>query len=443
MADLPLIRGERGSTFAYRHGKALSVAQYLCDVRSLARRLPAGKHVLNACSDRYAFAVALGAALVRGQVSLLPPNQTPDFLAKLVSAHPDTYCLSETRIDHPGLETVLVPVETASEEPPAEIPAIPEAQVAAIVFTSGSTGAPTEHVKLWGSLARSATGEAERLGLRAGAGWTLLGTVQPQHMYGFESTVLVAMQGGLAIHAGRPFFPADVCAELESLPRPRALITTPVHLAAVLGEAGAPPPADFVLCATAPLAPQLAAQAESRFAAPLHEIYGCTEAGQLASRRTVETPDWQPLPGVVLRKDARGVWASGGHVVGEVLLGDVIELRAQGRFQLHGRTSDLVNIAGKRTSLAHLNYHLNSIEGVRDGAFVMPDEQGTGVTRLMAFVVAPGLAREDIMKALRRRVDAAFLPRPLLLVDALPRNETGKLPRVAIEDLIRVATRAE
>jgi acyl-coenzyme A synthetase/AMP-(fatty) acid ligase len=126
-----------------------------------------------------------------------------------------------------------------------------------------------------------------------------------------------------------------------------------------------------------------------------------------------------------------------------VLLGDVIELRAQGHFRLHGRTSDLVNIAGKRTSLAHLNYHLNSIEGVRDGAFVMPDEQGTGVTRLMAFVVAPGLAREDIMKALRRRVDAAFLPRPLLLVDALPRNETGKLPRVAIEDLIRVATRAE
>src|SRR4051794_14981933 len=84
MADLPLIRAERGSTFAYRRGRALSVAQYLSDVRHLARRLPAGQHVLNACADRYAFAVALGAALVRGQVSLLPPNQTPDFLAKLV-----------------------------------------------------------------------------------------------------------------------------------------------------------------------------------------------------------------------------------------------------------------------------------------------------------------------------------------------------------------------
>jgi acyl-coenzyme A synthetase/AMP-(fatty) acid ligase len=442
MADLPLIRGERGSIFAYRHGRALSVAQYLHDVRRLAARLPGSGYVLNACADRYAFAVALGAALVRGQASLLPPNQTPDLLTKLRAAYPDLYCLCDAKVEHPGLETVLVAVEDGMPDPAPEVPAIAESRVAAIVFTSGSTGAPTAHMKLWGSLVHSALGEAERLGLRAGAGWAVLGTVQPQHMYGFESTVLISMQGGLAMHAGRPFFPADVCAELDALPRPRALVTTPVHLAALLGES-APPPADFVLCATAPLAPQLAAEAESRFAAPLHEIYGCTEAGQLASRRTVKSPDWQPLPGVALRKDAKGTWASGGHVQDEVLLADVIELRAAGRFRLHGRTSDLVNIAGKRTSLAHLNYHLNSIEGVRDGAFVMPEETGTGVTRLMAFVVAPGLTRDAVMKALRRRVDAAFLPRPLLLVDALPRNETGKLPRVAVEDLIRVATKAE
>jgi acyl-coenzyme A synthetase/AMP-(fatty) acid ligase len=442
MADLPLIRGERGSTFAYRHGKALSVAQYLCDVRRLAERLPAGRHVLNACADRYAFAVALGAALVRGQASMLPPNQTPDLLTKLRAAYPDLYCLCETTVDHPGLETVAVAVETPPDGAPDDVPSIPETQLAAIVFTSGSTGEPTAHVKLWGSLVRSATGEAERLGLHAGARWALLGTVQPQHMYGFESTVLLSMQGGVALHAGRPFFPADVCAELEALPRPRALVTTPVHLAALLGEPGSPPAVDFVLCATAPLAPQLAADAEARFAAPLHEIYGCTEAGQLASRRTVKSPDWQPLPGVALRKDAKGTWASGGHVIGDVLLGDVIELCGQGRFRLHGRTTDLVNIAGKRTSLAHLNYHLNSIEGVRDGAFIMPDEHGTGVTRLMAFVVAPGLTRDAVIQALRRRIDAAFLPRPLLLVDALPRNETGKLPRIAVENLIRVATKA-
>ena len=133
----------------------------------------------------------------------------------------------------------------------------------------------------------------------------------------------------------------------------------------------------------------------------------------------------------------------GGHVENEVLLADVIELRNRNAFLLHGRTADLVNIAGKRTSLAHLNFQLNSIEGVRDGTFVMPEEDDGTVTRLTAFVVAPGLASETIMAALRQRIDAAFLPRPLCFVQSLPRNGTGKLPRVALDGLVaRLAAKA-
>jgi len=192
---------------------------------------------------------------------------------------------------------------------------------------------------------------------------------------------------------------------------------------------------DFLLCATAPLSPQLAMEAEARFAAPLHEIYGCTEAGQIAARRPVQTQEWRTLPGVSLYANEKGTWVR-GHVEREVLLADVIELRDRNTFLLHGRTADLVNIAGKRTSLAHLNFHLNSIEGVRDGAFVMPEEDDGTVTRLMAFVVAPGLASETIMSALRQRIDPAFLPRPLCFVESLPRNETGKLPRGAVDELV-------
>jgi acyl-coenzyme A synthetase/AMP-(fatty) acid ligase len=255
-------------------------------------------------------------------------------------------------------------------------------------------------------------------------------------MFGFESTVLLALQGGFALHAGRPFYPADVCAELERTPRPRGLVTTPIHLRALLSENIALPPLDFLVCATAPLSPQLAAAAESRFAVRVHEVYGCTEAGQVATRCTVQTPEWQALDGVTLRQDEKGTWVKGGHVDIEVLLNDVIELRGTDRFLLHGRNADLVNIAGKRTSLGNLNYHLNSIEGVRDGVFVMPEEEGKGVTRLMALVVAPGLTRETLMHALRQRIDAAFLPRPLRLVAALPRNSTGKLPREALGALV-------
>jgi len=141
------------------------------------------------------------------------------------------------------------------------------------------------------------------------------------------------------------------------------------------------------------------------------------------------------MKGVFLRSDGMSTWVRGGHVEQEVLLADVIELRGKSRFLLHGRTADLVNIAGKRTSLAYLNYHLNSIDGVRDGAFVVPEQAHDSVTRLAAYVVAPDLTRDELLHALRRRIDVVFLPRPLHFVEALPRNETGKLPLRALRQI--------
>jgi 3-hydroxymyristoyl/3-hydroxydecanoyl-(acyl carrier protein) dehydratase len=45
------------------------------------------------------------------------------------------------------------------------------------------------------------------------------------------------------------------------------------------------------------------------------------------------------------------------------------------------------------------------------------------------------MTREQLLEALARRIDAAFLPRPLYLVNALPRNSVGKIPRQALHDL--------
>ena len=439
MADLPLVRHAAHAPFAYRDARLVRSGEFLADVAQLAARLPERRYVVNLCADRLRFAAGFAASLLRGQVSLMPPSHTADVLERLLREYPDLYCLADGAVEHPGLETLQYPSGTARGHWPDAIPALPEERVAAIVFTSGSTGEPLPHPKLWGDLVASAIAELECLGVRKLPGLSLLGTVPPQHMYGLESTVLMALQGGLALHSGRPFFPADICAELEALPRPRGLVTTPVHLRALLAESGALPPLDFLLCATAALSPQLAAHAEARFGAPLHEIYGCTETGQLASRRPSVTPEWQLFPGMAMRQDEKGTWVRGGHARTEVLLSDVIELRGPGRFVLHGRTADLVNVAGKRTSLASLNHHLGSIPGVVDGAFVVPSEDAGAITRLAAFVVAPGLSSESILSALRQRIDPAFLPRPLCMVDALPRNETGKLTRARLDALLAKA----
>jgi acyl-coenzyme A synthetase/AMP-(fatty) acid ligase len=437
MASLPLIRGfGDGAVVGYRGGRAVRADEFLRDVSRLARILPVRSTVLNVCADRYHFTVGFAAALVRGQTSLLPPNLTPDTMARLAERYRGAYCLGEEAACASVMETIAFPELRAGDAGPEQVPLVPETQTAAIVFTSGSTGEPVPHPKSWGHLVKGAATEHGRLGRYLPPGTAVLGTVPPQHMYGLESTVMLAMQCGLSLHAGRPFYPADIRDDLASLPRPRVLITTPLHLRVLLAEDDEPPAADLVICATAPLSPQLAAEAERRLSAPLYEIYGCTEAGQIAARRTVDTAEWRAMPGVALRADAHGGWVRGAHVDGEVLVGDVLELRDGERFLLHGRTADLVNVAGKRTSLQYLNYHLNSIAGVRDGAFVAPANDEEGVSRLMAFVVAPNLAREDVMDALRQRIDAAFLPRPLVLIDALPRNATGKLPRQALEELI-------
>ena len=436
---LPLLSGHApGAAVAWREGRSIGSAEFLRDVLGAAAALPERRYVLNLCADRYWFAVGLAAALVRGQLSLLPSSHAPDLLARLAAAYRGLYCLRDDRNGLVPLECVELP--PGAREGMTAAPAMPllsPAQPAVVVFTSGSTGEPVPHLKTWGSLVGSARAEAERL--KVASGLAMLGTVPPQHVYGLESTVLLPLQGGCVLHAARPFYPYDIRAALEATPAPRALVTTPVHLRVLLAEPDAVPKVDFVLCATAPLAPQLAQEAERRFAAPLFEIYGCTEAGQIASRRTTASDEWRTLAGVEARADERGAWVRGGHVETEVLLADVIELRGRSRFLLHGRTADLVNIAGKRASIAHLNFHLNSIEGVRDGAFVPPGEAEGDATRLAAFVVAPGLTREAILAALRERIDPAFLPRPLRLVDELPRNATGKLPRHALDELARKA----
>jgi acyl-coenzyme A synthetase/AMP-(fatty) acid ligase len=425
---------------AYRLGAPVLARHFLADVGRLAAALPAGGHVLNVCSDRYRFTVGFAASLVAGKVSLLPSTHTSQVIRQLTVFAPDVFCLT----DDPGCEIDL-PRVMYPEGPGAldhQAPSVPEidaGQLAAYVFTSGSTGTPLPYKKTWGRLLRCVHDGASRLGLLDGRLHTIVGTVPPQHMYGFESSVLLGLQTGSAICAERPFYPADICSTLAAAPHPRVLISTPVHLRALLAAEVALPEIDLVVSATAPLSRELAREVEEKFATRLLEIYGSTETGQIATRRTAQTLEWQLWSGVTLTlKDDGQAWAQGGHVEQPTLMCDVLELTAGDRFLLHGRTADLVNIAGKRSSLAYLNHQLNSIQGVIDGTFFLADDSHvsrTGVTRVAAFVVAPSLDAAALTEELRRRIDPVFLPRPLLFVESLPRNGTGKLPQEALRAL--------
>jgi acyl-coenzyme A synthetase/AMP-(fatty) acid ligase len=421
---------------AYRGGRPTSACQFLADVAQLADRLPAGKHLLNACADRYRFAVGFAASLASQRVSLLPSTHTPEVIRHLRAFAPDVVCLTDDPACAIELPQFLYPGPAPVPSRPPDVPAVPAAQLAAYVFTSGTTGTPVPHAKTWGRVARCVRVEAARVGLEGHCGYSVVATVPPQHMYGFESTVLLPMLSGNAFTAERPFYPADVCSDLARVPRPRLLVSTPVHLRALLAAQLALPEVDRVMSATAPLESELARAVESRLGCPLLEIYGSTETGQIASRWPTQTLEWQLWPGVVLSERDGRSWAAGGHIETPTPMGDVLEITEGDRFLMHGRTADLVNIAGKRSSLAYLNHQLNAIPGVIDGAFFLRETNAaTGIARLAALVVAPGLDAGTITGLLRARLDPVFLPRPLLLVDAIPRNATGKLPLHVLKSL--------
>jgi acyl-coenzyme A synthetase/AMP-(fatty) acid ligase len=446
MATFPLITHDRADqVIAWRDGMPVTAGRFLTDVAQVRACLPAGRHMLNTCTDRYRFMVGLATAMSAGKTSLLPSTQTAETVRQMLQFAPDAFCLSDvdTTIAMPLCRfPALAADHSDGNAGNYSVPQIDADLCVAYVFTSGSTGAPLPHAKRWGSLVRNVQAEARLCGMLDGRSHAVVGTVPPQHMYGFESTVLLVMQSANALVAGATFYPSDICRAVRATPRPRTLVTTPVHLRSLLGAGLDMPQVDLLMSATAPLSTALAAEAEAGFGAPLLEIYGSTETGQIAIRQSASTPEWQLFPGLSFEQ-ANGVCrVSGGHVDTPTPMSDVIELREGGRFLLHGRMADMVNIAGKRNSLAYLNLQLNAVPGVLDGVFAMPDGAGSdtdGVVRLAAFVVAPGVTPATVMAALRKSMDPVFLPRPLMFVDALPRNATGKLPHEALARLAQAS----
>ena len=430
----PFLRHDsREATLVHGTAGPVTVERFLGDVAALAARLPDAPHVINLCTDRYRFTVGFAAALCRRQVTLLPSSDATAPLEQLARQYDSAYFLHDSGfVAAPDLAVAAFPGDLAGDGT-GPVPSFPADQIAAILFTSGSTGDPVPHPRSWGALVLSTRAAARSLGIADLAGATLLGTVPHQHSYGIESIVMLALQHGFAFHGTRSLLPADLVAQLAALAAPRILITTPVHLRSLVAYDDALPPVHCIVSATAPLAAELARQAEQRFEAPLYEIYGCSEVGQIAARSTVRTEEWSCIDDIALDARDGEVWASGPAAAIAAPLNDIIELNGPKHFLLRGRKQDMINIAGKRSSLSYLNHRLNAIEGVSDGVFVLPD--GGGTTRLTAYVVAPGLTSRQILAALRREIDPAFLPRPLYFVDALPRNPLGKISRHAMEQL--------
>ncbi|WP_323813916.1 AMP-binding protein [Cellvibrio sp. NN19] len=445
-AFLPLLERQPNDSFAHIGTRlpalggqtgAVSVSEFIGQVMRLAEQLPAAGFAINLCDNRYLFTLGFCAALVRGQTNLLPQNRAPATQALLREQHPDCYVL------HDGLDAPLDNCpqfnlnlndlrDTACSDTCNEIPQIPAEQLSAIAFTSGSTGVPKANLKPWHTFVISSRMNAREM---LGDNYqeqqlNTLATVPAQHMWGLETSMLLPLFSRLCISDARPLFPQDVAHALQQLPEPRLLISTPVHLRALVQSGVAMPPVKQLLCATAPLSDALAQSAESCFNGELVEVYGCSEVGSMARRRTAQSDTWRLFEGLEFAQDFSII--RGDHLPQEQPVQDRIETQDGREFRLLGRGDDMIEIAGKRGSLQEMNKLLLATPGVIDGVVFMPEDGAQAITRPAALVVSTSATKQDVSARFAAHLDPVFMPRPLLMVDALPREDNGKLPRAKL-----------
>ena len=427
-----VIAAERGLTWRDVHRCSIALAQRLAD----------GATVCNLCDSRAGFLVAWLAALRRGCTQILPPSSGHAELAGILKLERDPVIVVDD-----AASAAAWAGEARCLQVGFEAPDLPDSELAWLrdsdaplvrLYTSGSTGRPRPQQRSLAQLARGAQVLAARLDEAVPGGIASLGqivcSVPPQHMFGLETSVMLPLLSGIPVRELKPLLPADVHAAFAAATVDGAWVATPLHLRALALSGVTLAHCRLVLASTMPLSASLAAQVEALGTAPVLEIYGSTETGVVALRRTAVEACWLPVGGVRIEPAEQGTRVWGEHFPSPCMLADQIEPDGDGGFVLLARLGDLIKIAGRRASLASLNRVLEDLPGLTHGVFHLP-AGSSGTQRLALIHEGPALNRAAVLQWLRSRMDPLFLPRTIIQVEHLPRSATGKLQRTALDEL--------
>jgi acyl-CoA synthetase (AMP-forming)/AMP-acid ligase II len=449
---LPLLRGYGpDQTLLFDRGEPITAASFCAAAAAASARLPRAPLAFNLCEGRAEFLLASAAAWLAGQTLVLPPSRLARTLGDLRATYPGSYCLVDAPLSgdnpHAAISHAVRPDLDRAHDAPGiattwQSPVIPAAQVVAILFTSGSTGIPQPCHKTWGEMCEGAQTLLRSFGVPS-RNTAILATVPPQHMFGFETSVMLPLQSGMPLIDARPVYPADLLDAVQAATRPGVedilLMSTPLQLRAFHRDLARLPGVRRIISATMPFPPELAQAIEDAWDVPVEEIFGSTEGGILATRRPAHSRYFTPAAGLVFAQSGNGPpQVSGGHLRETLTLSDLLRpelpgFAGAGRFEVTGRADDVQKIAGKRASLAGLTCELLAVPGVADGAFFRPEPDAS---RLAAVVAAPGRNSDEIWSGLAGRIDPAFMPRPLVVVATLPRDANGKLPIAELRALL-------
>lgn len=296
--------------------------------------------------------------------------------------------------------------------------------VALVVHTSGTTGAPLPVELTLGNVEANARGTWAALGLGDDERW--LCPLPLSHVGGLMVLLRAAVFGTTAI-LGPATLAAGGDVTVASL--------VPTQLARLLDSGVRPGPRlKVVMLGGAPAGRGLLARA-AQAGWPVAPSYGLTQACSavtVAEPGDVETSG-HPIDSVRVSIDDGEILVEGETVSGGGVLrtGDLGRLDGQGRLTVVGRRSDTIVTGGENVAPAEVEAVLLEHPAVADaGVFARPDpEWGEAVTARV--VLRPGAEAGEVeLRAWCADRLARFkVPKAIQVAAALPRSASGKLLR--------------
>lgn len=338
---------------------------------------------------------------------------------------------------------VVCPLEPFQAPPP--IP-LPPAGCRHLKMTSATSGTARMIAFTEAQLAADALNIVQTMGLRPD--WPNLAAISMAHSYGFSNLVLPLLLHGIPLILAPSALPEMV--------RKAAAGHASLTLAGVPAlwrawhESGAiPPNVALAISAGAPLSIELEQTVHAACGLKIHNFYGSSECGGIAyddsaSPRMEEGLVGRAMRNVDLALSHQGCLQVRSRAVGETYwpmpddslengcfhTSDLAEFR-EGTLFLRGRMGDLINVAGRKVTPAVIEQMLRLHPSVKDClVFGTPDSQGERTDRIVACVVAHGLAEaEPLRQFLLRNLPSWQMPRDWWFVDSLNANTRGKISR--------------
>ena len=335
-----------------------------------------------------------------------------------------------------------------------------DADPAAMLFTSGTTGRPKGAVLSHGNLVAGAITLSGYWEMEESD--VLLHTLPVFHVHGlYVATYNTLVRGGSMMLLGT-FSVDDI---LRELPHVTVLMGVPTHYTRLLAdERFTAELAGHVRLFTSGSAPMLAtthAQFVARTGHTIVERYGLTETLILTSNpyRGERKPGMVglPLPGVNLRlaPETNEIEVAGPTVFagywnrpelrgteftadGWFKTGDIGRIDADGYVEIVGRSKDLIITGGLNVYPKEIEEALNALPGILESAVVgLPDSDfGEAVTAVV--VAEPGSTLEPAeIRRRAREVLAPFkVPKSVHVMESLPRNALGKVEKARLREML-------